>query len=71
MRHSIELIYRKYVKGYGCLSIARKFGDKYGKKMMDIAKKTGIVAAKTAFKRFIRKTTEAKFICFNRKFIWE
>ena len=32
MRYSIEPNYRKYVKGYGFLSFARKFfGDKYGK----------------------------------------
>ena len=27
--------------GYGILSFARKFGDKYGKKLMDTATKTG------------------------------
>ena len=31
MRHFLELEYRKYVKGYGFLSFARNFGDKYGK----------------------------------------
>ena len=40
--------YRKYVKDYGFLSFARKFGDKYGKKSMDTATKTGIETAKTA-----------------------
>ena len=30
MRYSLELTYRRYVKGYGFLSFARKFGDKYG-----------------------------------------
>ena len=50
MRYSTEPKYRKYVKGYGFLSFARKFGDKYGKKLMDTAAKTGIDAAKTAFK---------------------
>ena len=44
MRYSIfnPLKYRKYVKGYGFLSFARKFGHKYGKKLMDTATKTGI-----------------------------
>ena len=28
MRHSKEPKYRKYIKGYGFLSFARKFGDK-------------------------------------------
>ena len=32
MKYSLEPKYRKYVQGYGFLSIARKFGDKYGKK---------------------------------------
>ena len=42
MRYSLEPNYRKYVQGYGFLSFARKFGDKYGKKLMDTATKTGI-----------------------------
>ena len=33
MRYSLEPSYRRYVKGYGFLSFARKFGDKYGKKI--------------------------------------
>ena len=46
MRYSLEPNYRRYVKGYGFLSFARKFGDKYGKKMTNTATKTGINAAK-------------------------
>ena len=41
MRHSLEAEYRIYVKGYGFLSFARNFGDKYGKKLMNAAIKTG------------------------------
>ena len=52
-------LFRKYVKGYGFLSFARKFGDKYGKKLIDTATKTGIDAAKTASKRVVQKTAEA------------
>ena len=48
MRYSTETRFRKYVKGYGFLSFARKFGNKYGKELMDTATKTGIDAAKTA-----------------------
>ena len=48
MRYSAEQKYRKYVKGYSFLSFARKFGDKYGKKLMDTVTKAGIDAAKTA-----------------------
>ena len=51
MRYSIEPKYRRYVKGYGFLSFARK----YGKKLMDTAIKTGIDAAKIASKRVVRK----------------
>ena len=59
MRYSLEPNCRKYVKGYGFLSIARKFGDKYRKKLMDSATKTGKDFAKTASKRVIQKTSEA------------
>ena len=59
MRYSTEPRYKKYVKGFGFLSFARKFGDKYGKRLMDTATKTGIDAAKTASKRVVHKTAEA------------
>ena len=59
MRYSTEPRFRKYVKGYGFLSFARKFGDTYGKKLMDTATKTGIDAVKTASKRVVQKTAEA------------
>ena len=41
MRYSIESKERRYVKGYGFLSFARNFGNKYGKKLMNTAIKTG------------------------------
>ena len=53
MRYSSEPRVRKYVKGYGFLSFSRKFGNKYGKKLMDIATKTGMDAAKSASKRVV------------------
>ena len=59
MRYVTEPRFRKYVKGYGFLPFARKFGDKYGKKLMDTATKTGMDAAKTASKRVVQKTAEA------------
>ena len=59
MRYSTEPRFRKYVKGYGFLSFARKCGDKYGKKLMDTATRTGIDAANTVSKRVVQKTTEA------------
>ena len=59
MKYSTEPTFRKYVKVYGFLSFARKLGDKYTKKLMDAATKTGIDAAKTASKRVVQKTVEA------------
>ena len=65
MRYSLEPKYGKYVQGYGFLSFAREFGDKYGKKLMDTATKTGIDAAKTASKRVVQKAAEAKDLIGN------
>ena len=59
MRYLIEPKFRKYVKGYGFLSFAKKIVNKYGRKLMDTATKTGIDAAKTASKRVVQKTAEA------------
>ena len=50
MRYATEPRFRKYVKCHGFLSFSRKFGNKYGKKLMDTATKTGIDTAKTASK---------------------
>ena len=60
MKCLLEPRKRKYVDGYRFLSFARKCGDKYGKKLMDTARKTGIDAAKTASKRVPQKPAEAK-----------
>ena len=51
MRYSIEPKFGKYVKVYGFLSFARKFGNEYVKKLID--------AAETASKRVVKKTAEA------------
>ena len=59
MRYSTGPRFRKYVKGYGLLSFARKFGNKYGKDLMNTPTKTGMDAAKTASKRVFQKTAEA------------
>ena len=67
MRYSIEPKFRKYVKGYGFLSFAKKFGNKYGKKLMDTATKTGIDAAKTTSKRKVQKTAEATWDLIGNK----
>ena len=58
MRFSTKSTFIKYVKGYGFLSFARKHGDKYVKKLMDTATKTGIDAVKIASKWVVQKTAE-------------
>ena len=58
MRYSIEPRDRVYVKGYGFMSFARSMSNKYGKKLVDTAKKSATAAIKTAFKRAIQKTAE-------------
>ena len=59
MRYSVEPKFRKCVKGYGFMSFAENFGNKYGKKLMDTATESGIDAAKTISKRIVQKTAEA------------
>ena len=54
MKYSTEPKFRKYIKGYGFFFFFRKFGDKYGKKLMDTTTKTGIDAAKTTSKRVVQ-----------------
>ena len=39
MRYSTEPKFRKCVKGYGFLSFAKRFGNKYGKQLMDTTTK--------------------------------
>ena len=50
MRYSTEPRFRKYVKGYGFLSFARKSGDKCGKKLIDTATTGDLIGNKIADK---------------------
>ena len=59
MRYSIEPRDRVYVKGHGFMSFARSMSSKYGKKIVDTAKKSATDAIKTASKRAIQKTAQA------------
>ena len=59
MRYSIEPRERRYVEGYGLLSFARNLNDKYGRKLVNSAKKSATDAFKIARKRSIQKTAEA------------
>ena len=59
MRYSLEPRDRVYVKRYGFMSFARSMSNKYGKKLVDTAKKSATDAIKTASKRAIQETAEA------------
>ena len=59
MRYSLEPRDRVYVKGYGFMSFARSMSNKYGKKLVDTAKKSATDTTKTSSKRAIQKTAEA------------
>ena len=50
---------QRIFKGFGFLLFATKFGDKFGKKLIDTATKTGIDAEKTALKAVVQKIAEA------------
>ena len=54
MRYSTEPRFRKYVKGYGFLSFAKRFGNKYG-----YSNKNRNGCCKTASKIVVQKTAEA------------
>ena len=58
MRYSIEPRDRVYLKGYGFMAFARSMSNKYGKKLVDTAKKSAADAIKTASKKAIQKTAE-------------
>ena len=55
MRYSIEPRERRYVKGYGFMSFARNFNDKFSKFLMDLSK----TFAKTACKKILKETAKA------------
>ena len=59
MRYSIEPIERIFVKGYGFVSFARNFSDKYGKSLMDKGVDSSKTFAKTAGKKILKETAKA------------
>ena len=59
MRYSVRSRDRVYVKGYGFMFFTRTMSNKYGKKLVDTAKKYATNAIKTASNRAIQKTAEA------------
>ena len=59
MRYSIEPRERRYIKGYGFMSFARNFSDKYSKSLMDKGIDVSKKFAKTAGKKVLKETTKA------------
>ena len=55
MRYSTEPRERTFVKGYGFLSFARNFSDKYSKSLMDKGIDVSKTFAKTAVKKYLKK----------------
>ena len=55
MRYSIEPRERRYVKGYGFMSFAKNFNDKYGKSLRNASK----TFAKTVGKEILKETAKA------------
>ena len=55
MHYSIEPRERRYIKGYGFLSFARNFNEKYGKSLRNASK----TFAKTAGKAILKETAKA------------
>ena len=67
MRYSLEPRNRIYVKEYGFMSFARSMSNKYGKKLVDAAKKSATDTVKTASKRAIQRTAEATGVLIGNK----
>ena len=66
MRYSTEPRFRKYVKGYGVLSFARKCGDKYGKKNNGYCNKNRNRCCKNCFKKIGSKNSRT-----SRRLDWK
>ena len=59
MHYSIEPRERRFVKGYGFLSFARNFSDKYSKSLMDKGIDVSNTFAQTAGKKILKKAAKA------------
>ena len=59
MRYAIEPRERRFVKGYGFMSFARNFIDKYSKYLMDKGIDLSKTFAKTAGKKILKETARA------------
>ena len=59
MRYSIEPRERRYVKGYGFMSFARNFSDKYSESLMDKGINLSKTFAKIAGKKILKEIAKA------------
>ena len=59
MFYSIERKKRIYVKGYGFMSFARNFSDKYSKSLINKGIDVSKTFAKTAGKRILKESAKA------------
>ena len=59
MRYSIEPREGRFVKGYGFMSFARNFSDKYSKSLMDKEVNVSKTFAKTVGKKILKEAVEA------------
>ena len=59
MCYSIEPRERRYVKGYGFMSFAGNFSDRYSKSLMDKGIDVSKTFAKTAGKKILKETAKA------------
>ena len=59
MHYSIEPRKRRFVKGYGFLSLARNFSDKYSQSLKDKGIDVSKKFAKTAGKKILKETAKA------------
>ena len=59
MRYSVEPRERRYVKGYGFMSFARNFSDKYSKSLMEKGIDVSKTFAKTSGKKILKETAKA------------
>ena len=62
MRYSIDPRKRIYVKGYGFMSFARNFSDKFNKSLIDKGIDASKTFAKTPGKRILKKVQKQQVI---------
>ena len=62
MRYSIDPRKRRYKKGYGFMSFARHFSDKYSKSLINKGINVSKSFAKTAGKEYFKKVQKKQVI---------